>query len=156
MSNNSKKPGSGRQYTGQAAVVAAAIAAAALTGCSASSSTASQPPTSKLVPVPGSPVPNVVLTPLGAERIGLETTAVTVGRGGEATFPYSALLYEPDGQAAVYVVSGQLTFTRHFIDVNTIIGSTVIAQSGVTSGERIVTNGGDELLGVQNGVVEQT
>jgi multidrug efflux pump subunit AcrA (membrane-fusion protein) len=97
-----------------------------------------------------------VLTPLGAERIGLETAPVTVGQGGEATFPYSALLYEPDGRAAVYVASGKLTFTRHIVDVDTINGNTVVARSGVTDGERVATDGSEELLGVQNGVGEQT
>jgi multidrug efflux pump subunit AcrB len=148
------EPVKGRAAVG-AAVMGLAVAAA-LSGCAASSSTASQPPTSKLVQVPGSPVPNVVLTPQGAQRIGLETVPVTAGQSGEATFPYSALLYEPNGQAAVYVVSGQLTFTRHFVDVDSITGNTVFVRSGVTSGERVVTDGAEELLGVQNGVGEET
>jgi hypothetical protein len=163
MSDNSKKRQSGKRYRGGrrelAPVAVAAIAAAvtaAVSGCSTSSSTAAQPPASKLVQVPGTPVPNVVLTPTGAARIGLATTQVTAGRGGEPSFPYSALLYEPNGQAAVYVTSGQLTFTRHFVDVDSIAGNKVIVRSGVSSGEHVVTNGAEELLGVQNGVGEQT
>jgi multidrug efflux pump subunit AcrB len=146
-----------RRPAGVALVAVAAALAAALSGCSTASSTAPPPPpTAKLVRVPGSPVPNVVLTPLGAQRIGLATAAVTTSQYGVATFPYQALLYEPDGQAAVYVASGQLTFTRHFVDVGSIIGNTVIARSGVAPGERVVTNGAEELLGVQNGVGEET
>jgi hypothetical protein len=157
MSDNGKKQNPGRRRARVAVVAVAAAVTAVLSGCSTSSSaTAPQPPTAKLVQVPGSPVPNVVLTPLGAERIGLQTAAVTVGQGGAATFPYSALLYEPNGQAAVYVASGQLTFTRHFVDVDSIIGNTVVVLSGVTPGERVVTDGAEELLGVQNGVGEET
>jgi hypothetical protein len=157
MSDNGKKQNPGRRRARVAVVAVAAAVTAVLSGCSTSTSaTAPQPPTSKLVQVPGSSVPNVVLTPLGAERIGLQTAAVTVGPGGAATFPYSALLYEPNGQAAVYVASGQLTFTRHFVDVNSIIGNTVVVLSGVTPGERVVTDGAEELLGVQNGVGEET
>ena len=76
--------------------------------------------------------------------------------GGRATFPYSALLYEPDGTAAVYVPTGQLTFLRHFVKVAAIDGSTVVVTSGVTPGQSVVTAGAEELLGVQNGVGEET
>ncbi len=152
MAINSKK-------CGRVAVVAAAVSAVAtavLSGCSTSSSTPALPPTSKLVQTPGSSEPSIVLTQLGAERIGLQTAPVTVGRGGDATFPYSALLYESNGQAAVYVAGGTLTFTRHFVDVDAINGDTVIVKSGVTPGERVATDGAEELLGVQNGVGEET
>jgi hypothetical protein len=157
MSENSSKQNPGRRRARVAVVAVAAAVTAVLSACSTSTSTAvAQPPTSKLVQVPGSPVPNVVLTPLGAERIGLATAAVTVGPGGGAAFPYSALLYEPNGQAAVYVADGRLTFTRHIVDVDSITGNTVVAASGVTPGERVVTDGAEELLGVQNGVGEET
>jgi hypothetical protein len=101
-------------------------------------------------------VPSIQLTPLGATRIGLETVPVTVGQGGEATFPYAALLYEASGQAAVYVTSGTLTFTRHVVSVAAINGSMVTVTSGVTPGDRVVTDGSEELLGVQNGVGVET
>ena len=81
---------------------------------------------------------------------------VTVGQAGNAEFPYTALLYEPNGQPAVYVTSGTLTFTRHFVTVAVIGGGMVIVKSGVTPGDRVVTTGSAELLGVQNGVGEET
>jgi len=136
--------------------VAAAALAAVLAGCSTSASTASQPPTSKLVQVPGNSQPSVVLTQLGAERIGLKTAAVATAPGGEATFPYAALLYEPNGQAAVYVATGALTFTRALVTVDTISGNVVVVKSGVTPGQHVATDGAEELLGVQNGVGEET
>jgi multidrug efflux pump subunit AcrA (membrane-fusion protein) len=137
------------------ATVAAAVATA-LAGCTSSSSTTAIPPTATLVPTQGSSVPSVELTQLGETRIGLETQAVTVGANGEANFPFAALLYEPNGQAAVYVKSGQFTFTRHFVTVDLISGGVVIVKSGVTPGDRVVTTGSEELLGVQNGVGEET
>jgi hypothetical protein len=170
MGDNNKERDAGRRYPSRRrqrrgpgrrgmilAAAAAAAATAVLSGCSPSSSTATPPPpTSKLVRVPGSSVPDVVLTPLGAQRIGLQTAPVTVAWNGEATFPYAALLYEPNGQAAVYVASGQLTFTRHFVNVGSVTSTTATALSGVTPGERVVTDGAEELLGVQNGVGEET
>src|SRR5512146_3448353 len=88
------------------ALAAGALAAAGAAGCAPTgSSDQSAPPTATLQTTPGSSVPSVVLTQLGKERIGLQTA--TVGdAGGRATFPYSALLYEPDGTTAVYVPTG--------------------------------------------------
>jgi multidrug efflux pump subunit AcrA (membrane-fusion protein) len=79
-----------------------------------------------------------------------------MGPGGMATFPYSALLYESNGVAAVYVPTGQLTFFRHFVKVAAINGDTVVVSSGVKPGQTVVTSGAEELLGVQNGVGEAT
>ena len=138
-------------------LVGAAVAATAgLAGCASSASSAAQSPTSKLVTLPGTATPSVVLTPLGAQRIGLETAPVSAGPGGAATFPYAALLYEPNGQMAVYVSAGTLTFTRHFVKVDAVNGGQVTVASGVTLGERVVTDGAEELLGVQNSVGEET
>jgi multidrug efflux pump subunit AcrA (membrane-fusion protein) len=138
-------------------LVGAAVAATAgLAGCASSASSAAQSPTSKLVTLPGTATPSVVLTPLGAQRIGLKTAPVSAGPGGAVTFPYAALLYEPDGQTAVYVPAGTLTFTRHFVKVDAVNGGQVTVASGVTLGERVVTDGAEELLGVQNGVGEET
>jgi len=138
-------------------LVGAAVAATAgLAGCASSASSAAQSPTSKLVTLPGTATPSVVLTPLGAQRIGLETAPVSAGPGGAATFPYAALLYEPNGQLAVYVSAGTLTYTRHYVKVDAVNGGQVTVASGVTLGERVVTDGAEELLGIQNGVGEET
>jgi hypothetical protein len=139
------------------ALAAGAIVAAGAAGCApASSSDQSPPPTATLQDTPGSSVPTVVLTPLGKERIGLQTAPVGTGPGGRATFPYSALLYEPDGTAAVYVPTGQLSFLRHYVKIAAIKGGTVVVTSGVSPGQSVVTAGAEELLGVQNGVGEET
>jgi hypothetical protein len=168
MNDNSKKhawdrlrPGTSHRgrWPARAAILNAVAVVAAtivLAGCSTSSSTASQPPTARLVQVPGSSQPSIVLTQLGAERIGLKTAAVSGVPGGEEAFPYAALLYEPNGQAAVYVATGPLTFTRAFVTVDTIVGNVVTVKSGVTPGLRVATDGAEELLGVQNGVGEET
>jgi len=138
-------------------LVGAAVAATpGLAGCAPPASSAAQSPTSKLVTLPGTATPSVVLTPLGAQRIGLETAPVSAGPSGAATFPYAALLYEPNGQMAVYVSAGTLTYTRHFVKVDAVNGGQVTVASGVTLGERVVTDGAEELLGVQNGVGEET
>jgi multidrug efflux pump subunit AcrA (membrane-fusion protein) len=54
------------------------------------------------------------------------------------------------------VTSGTLTYTRHFVTVTLIGGGMVTVNSGVTPGDRVVTTGSEELLGVQNGVGVET
>jgi hypothetical protein len=100
---------------------------------------------------------SVVLTPLGAQRIGLRTGPALAGPGGQVTVPYGALVYEPSGEPAVYVATGSLTFTRHLVPVTGIVGPTVYLKPGsLPVNSVVVTQGAEELLGVQNGVGEQT
>jgi multidrug efflux pump subunit AcrA (membrane-fusion protein) len=137
-----------------AALAAGVILAAA--GCTGSSTTAQQGPTAKVVRVGNSKVPSVVLTPLGAARIGVQTLQATTAPP-DTVVPYSALLYEPNGAAAVYVNTGPLTYTRYFVSVDLISGNQVyLKPGGLPPGARVVTAGAEELLGVQNGVGEET
>jgi len=135
------------------ASVAAAALAATAAGCS-SSSTTSQPPTAHLQRTAHGM--SVVLTPLGAQRIALRTQQATASRGAVAV-PYDALVYEPDGDPAVYVATGTLTYTRYLVPVTTITGNTVYVKAGsLPVNATVVTQGAEELLGVQNGVGEET
>ena len=98
---------------------------------------------------------SVVLTPLGASRLGLRTAPATAA-GTQTIVPVQALLYEPDGQTAVYTETGALSFTIQFITVATINGSQVLVSQGLAPGTVVVTQGAEELLGVQNGVGVET
>jgi|SRR5215472_10965028 len=134
----------------------AAVALAGLAGCgSAPSGTAPQVPPARMERIGHSQTPSVVLTPLGARRIGIET-AQAVADGPLIVIPYSALLYEPDGQTAVYVKVSALVYTRRFVTVSTVNGNKVMLTGGLQSGTEVVSRGGEELLGVQNGVGVET
>jgi hypothetical protein len=98
---------------------------------------------------------SVVLTPLGAARVGLRTAPATAA-GSETAVPVQALLYEPNGQAAVYVETGTLSYTIDFITVATISGDQVLISGGLAPGTVVVTQGAEELLGVQNGIGVET
>lgn len=146
-----------RHMTGRAALACAAAAALATTaaGCSSSSSTASPPPTAQLERT--SHGLSVVLTPLGARRLALRTGHATAAPGGQVAVPYDALVYEPAGEPAVYVATGALTYTRYLVPVTVIAGQTVYLKPGsLPAGATVVTQGAEELLGVQNGVGEET
>jgi hypothetical protein len=147
----------GGHGTGRAALACAAAAALAATaaGCSSSGSQASQPPTAQ-VERTGHGM-SVVLTPLGAQRIALRTGRATAAPGGQVAVPYDALVYEPTGEPAVYVATGTLTYTRYLVPVTVIAGQTVYLKPGILpANATVVTQGAEELLGVQNGVGEET
>ena len=66
------------------------------------------------------------------------------------------MLYEPNGQTAVYTKVSALIFTRQFVTVSSINGNAVLLSGGLASGTVVVTQGAEELLGVQNGVGVET
>jgi hypothetical protein len=140
---------------GLACAVAATALAATAAGCSSSGSQASPPQTAQLEKT--SHGMSVVLTPLGARRIALRTGHARAAPGGEVAVPYDALVYEPAGEPAVYVATGPLTYTRYLVHVTMIAGQNVFLKPGrLPAGATVVTQGAEELLGVQSGVGEET
>jgi hypothetical protein len=131
------------------------IAVAALASCNRTSVAAGPPPPAHVTAGPHGAV-SVVLTPLAAQRVGIQTAvAVSASRGRQAVVPYSALLYQPNGDSAIYAVSGPLTYTLVPVAVARILGNQVYL-TGLHPGTTVVTVGGEELLGVQDGVGVQT
>jgi hypothetical protein len=137
-------------------ITAAAAALAVSTGCAGTSAAPGQPPPARMENVGPHGAPSVVLTALGASRAGIQTGVAALADGGrQAMVPSSALLYQPDGSSVVYTVTGQLTYTLVPVAVASIQGSQVYL-TGLAPGTAVVTVGGEELLGVQDGVGVQT
>ena len=136
------------------AVIAAAAVLAALTGCGATSAP-NEPLTARMAHTGPHGALSVVLTQLGAQRVGVQTAAAATAGRGRTVVPYSALLYQPDGSSVVYAVTGPLTYTLMPITVVSIQGRDV-ELTGLATGTTVVTVGGEELLGVQDGVGVQT
>jgi hypothetical protein len=117
-------------------------------------------PVARLEHIGGSQVASIVLTALGAQRIGIQTGSVAALRprpvltrnGANAVIPYAALVYEPDGAAVVYTNPSPGVFTRASVSVSYIAGASVYLSRGPAPGTHIVTVGAEELLGVENGV----
>ena len=107
-------------------------------------------------PVEGSEdLSRVTLTADAAERLDVQTAAVrAVGDGARqrTVIPYSALLYEPDGETWVYTSPEPLTFVRAPIVVETIEGDRVVLSQGPPLGTKVVTVGVAELFGAENGI----
>ena len=139
----------------------AAIAVAALAGCHGTTTTTSSAgegagqPSARMERTGPNGALSVVLTRLGAQRAGIVTAAAGTAGQGRAVVPDSALLYQPDGSSVIYTVTGPLTYTLATVGVASIQGSQVYL-TGLKPGTTVVTVGGEELLGVQDGVGVQT
>jgi hypothetical protein len=127
---------------------------AALTGC-AGTSASDEPPPARMADAGPHGALSVVLTPVGAQRIGVQTAVAARASRSRTVVPYSALLYQSDGSNVIYQVTGPLTYTLVTVGVASIQGRQVYL-TGLAPGTTVVTVGGEELLGVQDGVGAQT
>jgi hypothetical protein len=110
----------------------------------------------KVEPVEGSDgLSQVTLTAEAAERIDLQTAVVrTEGEGAaERTIvPYSAIVYETDGETWVYTSADDLSFVREHVSVLEIDGDRAVLSEGPPAGTEVVTVGVAELFGAEHGI----
>jgi hypothetical protein len=71
------------------------------------------------------------------------------GGGQKETVPYSSVIYWIDGGAWVYTQIAPLTFVRAPIVIDEVDGDTAVLTSGPPAGTKIVSVGGEELLGTE-------
>jgi glutamine amidotransferase PdxT len=71
------------------------------------------------------------------------------GASERRTVPYSAVIYWIDGGAWVYTQVAQLTFVRAPIVIEEVDGDVAVLRSGPPAGTRVVSVGGQELLGTE-------
>jgi hypothetical protein len=107
-----------------------------------------------LEPANGANLHRIRLSPLAAQRIGLQTDIVrTTKATGVGTFmksvPYSALLYDDQGATWVYTRVKPLVFVRARVDVVLIDGQHVILSKGPELGTKVATLGAAELYGTE-------
>jgi hypothetical protein len=84
-------------------------------------------------------------------HVGQRLRVQLAQKGGSErkTVPYSSVIYWIDGGAWVYTQIAPLTFVRAPIDIDQVDGNVVILKSGPPAGTRIVSVGGEELLGTE-------
>src|SRR5205085_7892863 len=113
-----------------------------LSGCSDSkSSAASGPPPSKVVKKGNKTT--VVLSPIAAKRLGVQTGVVSK-KSHRTAIPYASVLYEPDGKAITYTQTAPLQYVRAPVVVSRFKGNVAYLKSGPPTGTRVVTVGADE------------
>ena len=111
----------------------------------------------KVEPIEGSSINRVTLSQKAAERLGIETAAVEDQEaGGEPAkvLPYSAVLYDANGDTWTYTNPEPLVFVRHEISIDRVEGELAILSEGPEVGTKVVTVGAAELIGTEFGVDE--
>jgi hypothetical protein len=66
--------------------------------------------------------------------------------------PYSAVLYQPDGEAFTYANAAPDVFVRLSVTIDYVTGDLAVLANGPPDGTLVVTVGGPELLGIDEGV----
>jgi len=107
--------------------------------------------------VAGSDVKRVTLTARAVERIDLKTDSVReerVARSGSLRkmVPYSALIYDPQGQTWVYTSPEPRSFVRQRVVVDYIEGDVAVLNEGPPAGTPVASVGVAELYGTEFGI----
>lgn len=141
--------------SGRPGGIAALLLAGVLTlaGCGGSAQGSADGPAEVVhVETPTDGGPGVVtLAEAAAKRLDIRTATVESGPHG-LVLPYSALVYQPDGSAWVYVQTQRLTYQRAPVAVIDISGDEVTAGSGPPPGTPVVDQGAAELVGAETGI----
>lgn len=134
------------------------LAAVSLSACAPAAEPEEEEKPVTLEPIAGTDLNRLTLTEKAAERLGLEIAPVVTERIGGAervVIPYAALLYDPSGQAWVYVNVQPLVFMRQAITVESIQDNKVILSDGPEAGASVVTMGATELYGSESEFEEE-
>jgi hypothetical protein len=113
-----------------------------------------------LEPVNGADLHRIRLSPLAAQRLGLQTdivrSAKLAGVGARLrSVPYTALLYDDRGTTWVYTSLEPLVFVRARVDVALIDGQRVILRKGPALGTKVATVGAAELYGSEFEITDE-
>lgn len=103
-------------------------------------------------PIAGSEVSRVILTEQAAARVDVQTAPTAAHAGAAATIPYSAVIYDAEGQAWAYTNPEPLTYVREPLEITAIEGDLAVLSEGPDVGMPVVTVGAIELFGAEFGV----
>jgi hypothetical protein len=113
----------------------------------------------RVIPVEGTGLSRVILTPRAAERIGLMTEPVRLVAAAAGPpnlgVPLAALVYDKTGGTWVYAATQALSFERQRVSVVRVDGDLAVLQAGPAPGTAVATVGAAELLGAEYGVEGQ-
>jgi hypothetical protein len=108
--------------------------------------------------IQGSDFNLVTLTQKAMERLDVQTTAVREmpvelsESKRRIVVPYSAVLYDAQGQTWVYTSPKQRSFVRHRIEVDFIDGDFAVLNDGPPVGTLVASVGVAELYGTEYGI----
>ena len=102
--------------------------------------------------IEGTDFKRVALSERAAERLGMETAPVVADEGNRTSplsIPYSAVMYDANGETWAYTTSEHLVFVREAIGVERIDGGIAYLTDGPAAGTEVVTVGSAELFGAE-------
>jgi hypothetical protein len=137
-----------------AALVATAglgLSACANTGEQAADASKSEP--ASVEEIKGTDLSRVTLSAQAAKRLDIQTVAVR-RQARRTVIPYSAVLYDAEGEAFAYTSPKRLVFVRAPLQVEDIRGDEAVPSDGPPVGTEVVTVGAPELYGTEFGVEE--
>jgi hypothetical protein len=123
------------------------VVALGLAACGPKTPTIEKIDPSRTEEIEGSDLKLVILTEKAAERIGVETVPVS----GQVV-PYSAVIYDIEGNTWVYTNPSPLTFVRAPIIIDRIDGDQAFLAQELETQDPIVTVGVIEIYGAETGV----
>ncbi len=108
-------------------------------------------------PIEGSELSRVTLTEKAMERLDLQTEEIREEQvsGPESlrkVVPYSALIYDSQGNTWIYTRIQPRTFVRHRVAVDYIRGDVAVLKDGPPTGTLVASVGAAELYGTEFGV----
>ena len=124
-----------------------AVTALSLAACGPRSVTTEKIEPSMLEEIDGSELKRVILTEKAAERIGVQKVPVD-----GLVVPYSAVIYDVEGNTWIYTNPEPLTFVRSQIVIDRIEGNQVFLSQELETDAPVVTMGVIEIYGAETGV----
>ena len=142
-----------RQLRAACAGLVLIAASASLSACSEASSgydyeTASHHEPAKLEPIKGTDVQRVIFDAVAAERVGLQTAPIRQN-GQKTVIPYDAVIYGADGKTYAYTAPKPLTFVRQEVEIDHVVGDSVVLSDGPPADTKVVTVGAAEVYGTE-------
>jgi len=96
----------------------------------------------------------VVLLEEAAKRLGIETSEVSALPAGRESVPYSAVIYDAEGHSWVFTSGEELSYVKAPITIDRIDGDHAVLTEGPPVGTAVVSQGAEELFGVEDGIGE--
>ena len=97
--------------------------------------------------IDGTGFKRVILTEKAAERIDVQTAAVS-----GSVIPYAAVIYDTEGNTWVYTSPEPLTYVRAPVLVDHIDGDQAVLKEALEEGTSVVILGVAEIYGAETGV----
>jgi hypothetical protein len=125
-----------------------------VSGCQQQAAQAEHEHPASVEHIQGSEISKVTLTEQAMQRLDIRTGAVTEEKSPRSehpqkAVPYSALIYDPQGNTWIYTNPQERVFVREQVEVDFIDGDHVYLAKGPEPGTAVATVGVAELYGTE-------